>query len=151
MYLTRIDTAVVRVAGRVVAFANLWPAGDRSVLSIGLMRHHERAPKGIMNFLFVEPMLWGKTNGHAAFTLGMAPLPGLEHHPLAGLWNRAGNLVFRFDDESYNFNGFRKCKQKFRPAWRARHLATSGELALPRVSIDATTLISGGAKGIFVR
>ena len=98
-YLVRLDTAIVRLEGRVVAFANLWASGDRSSLSIDLMRHHSSAPRGIMDYLFVELMLWGKENGYAEFSLGMAPLSGLEHHPLATLWTRVGNLVFRFGDE----------------------------------------------------
>jgi len=150
-YLVRFDTAVVRREGKVIAFANLWPAGDRSCLSIDLMRHHESAPNGIMDYLFVELMLWGQENGYKEFSLGMAPLSGLEHHPLATLWNRVGNLVFRFGDEFYNFEGLRKYKQKFHPDWQPRYLAAPGGLALPKVLIDATTLISGGVKGVFTR
>ena len=151
VYLARFDVAVVRVADRVVAFANLWPAGDRSELSIDLMRHGDGAPHGVMDYLFVELMLWGKAEGFATFSLGMAPLSGLEHHPLATLWNRVGNLVFRLGDEFYNFDGLRNYKRKFGPEWEPRYLAAPGGLALPRVLIDATTLISGGVKGVFAR
>jgi phosphatidylglycerol lysyltransferase len=150
-YLVRFDVAVVRVAGVIVAFANLWPAGDKSVLSIDLMRHSEAAPKAIMDYLFTELMLWGKENGFAKFSLGMAPLSGLEHHPLATLWHKVGNLIFRFGDEFYNFEGLRYFKQKFAPDWEPRYLAAPGGLALPRIMIDATTLISGGVKGVFLK
>ena len=148
-YLQRFDVGVVKVDGAVVAFANLWPAGDKSILSVDLMRHSEGAPKGIMDYLFTELMLWGKENGYQSFSLGMAPLSGLEHHALATLWNKIGNLIFRFGDEFYNFEGLRFFKQKFAPEWEPRYLASPGGLALPRVLIDATTLISGSVKGVF--
>lgn len=150
-YLARFDVAVVRVGPRIVAFANLWPAGDRSELSIDLMRHREDAPHGVMDYLFVELILWAKAQGFGTFSLGMAPLAGLEHHPLATLWNRVGNLVFRLGDEFYNFDGLRNYKRKFKPEWEPRYLAAPGGLALPRVLLDATTLISGGVKGVFAR
>ncbi len=112
-YLLCFDMAIVRVQGKNVAFANLWKAGDKSQLSIDLMRHSESAPKGIMDYLFTELMLWGRDQGFQQFSLGMAPLSGLEHHPLATLWNKVGNLVFRFGDEFYNFDGLRKYKAKY--------------------------------------
>ncbi|MDC0435075.1 bifunctional lysylphosphatidylglycerol flippase/synthetase MprF [bacterium] len=148
-YLQRFDVGIVKVDGAIVAFANLWPAGDKSVLSIDLMRHSDAAPKGIMDYLFTELMLWGKNSGYAFFSLGMAPLSGLEHHPLATLWNKIGNLIFQLGDEFYNFEGLRFFKQKFAPEWEPRYLASRGGLALPSVMIDATTLISGGVKGVF--
>ena len=111
--------------------------------------HSDAAPKGIMDYLFTELMLWGKNSGYAFFSLGMAPLSGLEHHPLATLWNKIGNLIFQLGDEFYNFEGLRFFKQKFAPEWEPRYLASRGGLALPSVMIDATTLISGGVKGVF--
>ena len=150
-YLQRFDVGIVKVDGAIVAFANLWPAGDKSVLSIDLMRHSDAAPKGIMDYLFTELMLWGKDSEYAFFSLGMAPLSGLEHHPLATLWNKIGNLIFQLGDEFYNFEGLRFFKQKFAPEWEPRYLASRGGLALPSVMIDATTLISGGVKGVFTK
>lgn len=150
-YLQRFDVAIVRFEGNIVAFANLWPSGDKSQLSIDLMRHTENAPRIIMDYLFTELMLWGKEQGYQQFSLGMAPLSGLEHHPLATLWTKTGNLVFRFGDEFYNFDGLRKYKSKYHPEWHPKYLAAPGGIALPRVLLDATALISGGVKGVFAR
>ncbi|MBN3538638.1 phosphatidylglycerol lysyltransferase domain-containing protein, partial [Sphingomonas pseudosanguinis] len=77
VYLALTDCAVVRVEGRIVAFANLWKAGERRELSVDLMRHLEDAPGGVMDYLFVELMLWGQAQGYARFALGLAPLSGV--------------------------------------------------------------------------
>ncbi len=47
------------------------------------MRYRNDAPPGIMKFLFLELMLWGKERGFRWFNLGMAPLSGLEDRRLA--------------------------------------------------------------------
>lgn len=150
-YLMNFDIAVVRVGGDIVAFANLWKSGAREELSIDLMRYSERAPKGIMDYLFTELMLWGKNHGFQYFNLGMAPLSGLETHALATLWHKIGNLVFRFGDHFYNFDGLFRYKAKFDPEWQPRYLAAPGGLATSGVLIDTTVLISGGVTRIFVK
>jgi phosphatidylglycerol lysyltransferase len=150
-YLLNFDIAVVRVKGSIVAFANIFKSGGYDELSVDLMRHSKTSPKGVMDYLFVEIILWGKNEGYKSFSLGMAPLSGLERHPLAPLWHKIGNIIFRFGDEFYNFDGLRSYKQKFFPDWEPRYLAAPGGLALPRIFIDATTLISGGVKEIFIK
>jgi phosphatidylglycerol lysyltransferase len=131
-----------------VAFANLWPTITREELSVDLMRYSQLAPKGVMDYLFVEVMLWGKAQGYQWFNLGMAPLSGLEQHPLAPIWHRVGNLVFDVGGHFYNFEGLRRYKEKFLPVWEPRYLAAPGGLALPRVLLDVTSLIAGGLREI---
>ena len=78
-YLRRLPVAVVRdEAGTIVAFANLMPAAEHEELSCDLMRYRPGLRVGIMEFLFVELMLWGKAEGYRWFNLGMAPLSGFE-------------------------------------------------------------------------
>jgi phosphatidylglycerol lysyltransferase len=143
--------AVVRVEGRIVAFANLWASGDRRELSIDLMRHLEDAPHSIMEHLFVELMLWGKAEGYQRFSLGMVPLAGLERRRLAPLWSQAGAFLFRYGEHFYNFQGLLRFKSKFAPQWEPRYLAAPGGFALPRVLSDTTLLISGGVAGLVTR
>lgn len=147
-YLANFDCAVVKVAGEIVAFANLWPSAQRHELSVDLMRYTEHAPKAIMDFLFTEMMLWGKSQGYTRFSLGMAPLSGLEHHYLATRWHKIGNLVYHFGENFYNFEGLRHYKNKFDPAWQSRFLACKGGLQTPAALLDTTILISGGFKEI---
>ena len=147
-YLANFDCAVVRVAGDIVAFANLWPSAEQNELSVDLMRYTEHAPKAIMDYLFTEMMLWGKAQGYLSFSLGMAPLSGLEHHYLATRWHKFGNLIYHFGENFYNFEGLRHYKNKFDPTWKSRFLACKGGLQTPAALLDTTILISGGFKEI---
>lgn len=150
-YLANFPIALVRCRGTPVAFANLWVTPSHEELSIDLMRFGADAPQGVMDFLFTELMLWGRNAGYRHFSLGMAPLSGLEQHPLAPAWHRVGNLVFRYGEHFYNFDGLRRYKSKFMPEWKPKYLASPGGLVLPRVLIDVSSLISGGIRGLFAK
>ncbi|HYL01693.1 MAG TPA: bifunctional lysylphosphatidylglycerol flippase/synthetase MprF [Steroidobacteraceae bacterium] len=150
-YLQQFPLAVVRAEGTPVAFANLWTTATRAELSVDLMRFGPEAPRGAMDYLFIELMLWGQRAGFRYFNLGMAPLSGLEAHPLAPAWHRVGNFIFRHGEHFYNFEGLRRYKAKFDPAWEPRYLVARGGIALPRVLIDVSTLIAGGVKELFAR
>jgi len=150
-YLQRTPLAVVRREGRIIAFANVWQGANREELSIDLMRHRADAPSGVMEYLFVEMMLWGKGEGFRHFNLGMAPLSGFDTHPLAPLWTRAGALLFRHGEHFYNFEGLRRYKEKFDPEWTPRYLASPGGLVLPRLLTNLASLISGGLAGVIAR
>ena len=150
-YVGRFPTAVVRVQDRIVAFANIWDSADREELTVDLMRYLPHAPNSVMDYLFIELMLWGSAQGYRWFNLGMAPLSGMETHELAPLWHRIGNLVVRFGDHFYNFQGLRAYKDKFDPVWQPKYLAAPGGLSLPRSLADIGALISGGLKGILFK
>lgn len=141
-YLARFPVALVEAEGQIVAFANLWQAPAGAELSVDLMRHVNEAPKGTMDFLFIELFLWGRAQGYARFSLGMAPLSGLAQHRLAGRWNRLAGLLARHGERFYGFSGLRRFKSKFDPQWRPRYLAAPGGMHLPAALLDATRLIS---------
>ncbi len=150
-YAMQFPVALVIAQGEPVAFASLWVAGSGEELAVDLMRFGPDAPRGAMDFLFVELMLWGRAQGYRWLNLGMAPLAGLEQHPLAPAWHRVGNFVFRYGEHFYNFDGLRRYKAKFNPVWESKYLASPGGLALPRVLIDVSVLISGGVKELFAK
>ncbi len=150
-YLRQFPLALVRSEGTPTAFANLWTAGTRDELSVDLMRFGNAAPRGAMDYLFIELMKWGRAQGYQWFNLGMAPLAGLERHPLAPAWHRVGNFVFRHGEHFYNFDGLRRYKSKFEPVWEPKYLVARGGLTLPRVLVDVSVLIAGGMKELFAR
>jgi phosphatidylglycerol lysyltransferase len=150
-YIRRFPMGLVRFQGRIVAFANIWSGAGRSEISVDLMRHRPDAPNSAMDFLIIELILWGQTQGYQWFNLGMAPLSGMETHKSAPLWHRIGGLVVRFGDHFYNFQGLRAYKEKFGPVWHPRYLAAPGGLSLPRTLADTGALISGGVKGILFK
>lgn len=153
MALVHAPSATSASGSQIVAFANLWAGQDGGELSPDLMRRSADAPKGTMDFLFVQLMLWGKAHGYRACNIGMAPLAGLRdtalaRPELAPLWARAGAFLYGRGDTFYNFQGLRAFKEKFSPVWEPRYLASPGGIALPRVLTNVASLIAGGVGGI---
>jgi phosphatidylglycerol lysyltransferase len=145
-YLRNFPLAVVHAGATPLGFAVLWPSGTRAELGIDLMRFRPEAPAGTMDYLIVELMRWGCAQGFGELNLGMAPLTGLDQHPLAPAWHRVGNFVFRHGEHFHNFEGLRQYKLRFDPLWEPRYLVARGGIALPRVLIEISRLIGGGAR-----
>ncbi len=150
-YLVRTPMAVAWLDDRPVAFANLFLTETREEASVDLMRHLPDSPGGIMDYLFVELMLWARAEGYRWFNLGMAPLAGLQNRRQAPLWNRFGALVFGRGERFYNFRGLQRYKDKFDPEWEPRYMAVPGGIALPMILTNVASLISGGLTGVVRR
>ncbi|OJT22537.1 hypothetical protein BO221_22470 [Archangium sp. Cb G35] len=150
-YLAEGPLAVVRHEGRLVGFANMWAPEVKEELSVDLMRYQPGSPHGVMDFLFASLMQWGREQGFRRFNLGMAPFSGFEQRGLAPVWNRLGALLFRHGEHFYNFQGLRQYKDKFRPVWTPRYLASPGGLALPGVLTGVASLVSRGLGGVVAR
>lgn len=147
-YLAAQPVAVLKCTGRLVAFANILTTATREEGSIDLMRFSPDAPKGSMDFLFVQLMEHLKAQGYRRFNLGMAPLSGMSSRQLAPVWDRAGRAFFEHGERFYNFKGLRAFKSKFHPRWQPRYLVASGRLNPILALMDATFLIGGGLKGV---
>lgn len=143
-YIRHFHVAVVLQNDNPIAFANLLITENKSELSVDLMRYIPNSPNGIMDYLFTEIMLWGNREGYASFNLGMAPLSGIESHRLSSWWSRVSSLAFRHGEHFYNFQGLRAYKEKFRPEWSPKYLASPGGFALPQILANISTLIAGG-------
>jgi phosphatidylglycerol lysyltransferase len=150
-YIQQFPVGLVRDQEDIVAFANIWQSAGQEELTVDLMRHRPDAPSGVMDFLFIELMLWGASRGFRWFNLGMAPFSGMQTHELAPLWHRLGGMVVRLGDHFYNFQGLRAYKEKFDPIWNPRYLAAPGGFSLPRTLADIGALTSGGLKGILFK
>jgi phosphatidylglycerol lysyltransferase len=150
-YLKNFHCAVARKEGRIVAFATVWLSGEKEEISIDLMRYRAGALYGAMDFLFAELLLWGQREGYRWFSLGMAPLAGLEARPLAPVWYRLGAFAYKLGEHFYNFQGLRAYKAKFAPAWKPKYLATRGGLSVGPVLLDVAALVSDDVRGIFVK
>ena len=148
--MRNFDTAVIIKDNEIYAFANLFYSGDKNEISIDLMRYDaDKAPNGIMDFLFMKIMEHGKENGYKYFNLGMAPLSGIEDRSpgLAGLWNKAGIFIYKHGNHFYNFEGLKKFKNKFDPEWSPKYVAFYGNPL--KIVSNTVSLISGGMKGFF--
>lgn len=140
-YLERGPCGLIERSGTTIAFASLWCGAGKEELSVDLMRYRAESPPDTMEYLFIELMLWGQREGYASFSLGMAPLSGLDTGHLAPLWNRIADLVFRHGDHFYSFEGLREYKEKFDPVWSPRYLASPGGIVLPWILTDLTMLV----------
>ncbi|MGU3539146.1 bifunctional lysylphosphatidylglycerol flippase/synthetase MprF [Methylobacterium sp. A54F] len=150
-YLARFDVAVMRKAGRIVAFANLWRGADREEVAIDLIRYAPDASKVIMDALFANLLLAAKAEGYRWFNLGAAPLSGLVDRPLASRWNRFGAFLYRRGADLYSFDGLRSFKQKFDPVWTPYYLICPGGLQTPKALLDVARLVSGSPLGLIRR
>ena len=145
-YLALTPVAVVRQGGRIIAFANLMPGGDR--LAVDLMRFTPDAPPGTMDFLFIHVIQWAKAGGYRWLDLGRAPLAGLENRRLAPVFARVGALVFEEGGALYGFAGLRAWKAKFAPDWRPCFIAAPASTPLAFALLDVALLTSGGWRGM---
>ena len=140
-YMQQSDVALVMEGERIVAFANLWLTANHAEASVDLMRHHDDAPHGTMDYLFVNILQWAKERGYRRFTLGIAPLSGISGRRLAPAWARAAALVFNHGERLYGFRGLRSYKEKFAPRWEPRYIAGPKGIALISALRDLSRLI----------
>jgi phosphatidylglycerol lysyltransferase len=151
-YLRRSPIAVIRIAERIVAFANLLPDyGSHAQMSIDLMRHRPDAPKGTMDLMFVELIQYAREQAYQYFNLGMAPLGGVGETRYARAGERAARLAFEYGNRFYNYKGLRSFKEKFHPQWRSAYLAYPVMAPLPLLLMDSAALIAGGYRRIFFK
>jgi phosphatidylglycerol lysyltransferase len=150
-YVARFPAAIVECGRRIHAFATLWPGVLGHEISADLMRHDRDAPNSVMEALFTHLMIWGRAEGYKWFVMGMAPMSGFEHSPVAPLWARAGRLLYEHPTPLYNFQGLRAFKSKFDPVWESRYLVYPGGLTLLRIAADVSALVSGGYRRIFTK
>lgn len=143
-YLRRTEMATIEIDGQIVAFANLWPTADYSILSFDLMRFSAAAPRAVIDFLIMELCFWGQAQGYKALDIGLAPLSGLDDQPHAKMLARMGDFVFDTAERFYGFRGLRQFKEKFHPRWEPRYIAARNQWAGARGLIDCAMLTSGG-------
>lgn len=144
--LAQFPIATVSFEGRIVAFANLWLTETKDKATIDLMRQVDDAPSGLMDFLFTELMLHFKEEGYREFSLGNAPLSGLDARRGAKLSTRLGAFVYRHGRQFYNFEGLRNFKEKFDPDWRPVYIALPPRANVLGVATDVVSLIGGGLR-----
>jgi phosphatidylglycerol lysyltransferase len=147
-YVARFPSAGVMQEGRAVAFATVMTTDTGSEWAVDLMRHVPDCHPLTMELLFLRLILWAQGAGVGVFSLGMAPLAGLEDRRLDSWWHRFGRLLYSHGEPFYNFEGVRSFKAKFGPRWEPRYLATPGGTS-PLVALtDIAALASGGLKGL---
>ena len=150
-YIRKMPAALITQQNKILAFANIWQGANKEELSVDLMRYSPDSPDGIMDYMFTELLLWGKSQGYKWFNFGMAPFSGLEDRQLAPLWSQAGAFLFRHGEHFYNFQGLHEYKDKFAPVWQPKYIACPRGLMLPRILANVAAMVSGGIKGVVTK
>jgi phosphatidylglycerol lysyltransferase len=154
-YLLRFPCALVRDASdRIVGFANVLEGAPGGELSIDLMRYslaREEAGglRNVMDYLFLQLMAYGKERGFSRFNLGMAPLAAVGEVRWARPFERLAHLFFRIGEQWYNYQGLRRYKEKFDPAWEPRYMAYPRPWDWPLAATSTAVLIAGGWRALF--
>jgi len=144
-YLQHSPLALVRQGQQVVAFASLMPAyGSHEQLTIDLMRSLPTAPKGTMDFLFVQLIEYARNSGYRYFELGVAPLSSVGQSRHARVSEKVARLAFEHGNHFYSYKGLRSFKEKFDPEWHGVYLAYRPLSPLPGLLLDMAALIGGG-------
>ncbi|OQY41939.1 MAG: hypothetical protein B6227_03740 [Fusobacteriia bacterium 4572_74] len=143
-YLKNFPIAILYYNDEIIAFSNVLLTKDKKEISIDLMRYSNKAPSNTMEFLFIQIILWAQEEGYKRFSLGMAPLSGIETSMYANFWNRYAGYIYENSDTYYNFEGLKKFKNKFFPEWNSKYIAYSGNFSLLQLLLDITSLVSGG-------
>ena len=144
-YLQHFAIATICHNGSIIAFANIIQPGDRSCISIDLMRYPPQQASGAMEFMFIELIEHYQKSGAQEFSLSLAPLAGIQARKGTRLWNRFGAIMYRHGRSFYNFEGLRNFKQKFQPEWQPRFIAVPPDVSPLSALRDVTLTISGGA------
>ncbi len=142
-YVEKFSCIIATHDKKPVAFALIWTTSEKLELGLDLLRFHEQAPIEIMDYLNIEAMLWGKQQGYQNYNLGVAPLPGLNDHPLSPLWHRVGDLMYKQSgSQSNSIDDFRNEDEKYHPAWLPKYIISPGGAKTPRILRDIGKLIS---------
>ena len=149
-YIKNFDIAVIKKDEEIFAFSNLFLSGDKNEISVDLMRYDiEKSLNGIMDYLFIKIMEYGKESDYRYFNLGMAPLSGMKKSEtgVENLWAKTSLFIYKHGSHFYNFDGLRRFKNKFDPEWNPKYVAFSGNPI--KIVANTVSLISGGSKGFF--
>jgi phosphatidylglycerol lysyltransferase len=126
-YVRDTPVMVVYAAdGETYAFANLLCESHKGEIAADLVRHRQRVPDGILEFLFVSMLQWAKEQNYVQFNLGLSAQAELDAPPASLPDRRTLEYVFEHLDQLYRFQGSYAFKQQFHPEWQPRYLAFAG-------------------------
>jgi phosphatidylglycerol lysyltransferase len=142
--VSQFPCAVVRLDGRIVAFATVWTAAEHAEIAVDLIRYRPEAPRGVLDFLFVELMVWAHEQGYDQFQLGVVPPPEGGQRPLAAA-DLLYDLPYAHGEHFCGLARLRQFKERFQPSWQPSFLAYRASAGLSP-ALDAVTELIAGRK-----
>ena len=150
-YLSQFPIAVVKKEDNILAFANILQGAENYELTTDLLRYRPESPAGIIDYMLIHTMLWGKQEGFEWFNLGMAPLSGMNEHDFSPGWNKLADFVYTYGENIYGFKKVRRYKSQFNPTWEPKFLVGPGGWGMPRALSNLTNIVSGGFDSIMTK
>lgn len=121
--------------GNVLAFISLNIGYAPQCVAIDLLRRRVRVPNGSIDVLVAQAALLFKEQGFQKFSLGLAPLSGLEGLGRPSLPERTLKLFYENVDSVFSYQGLREFKAKFGPEWQPRYLLYQHSYQLPSIGL----------------
>lgn len=143
-YIKRGPIGLVRDnEGILKAFVTIMPTyGENKKLCSDLMRFSKNNPRGVMDYMFVKVMEWGKENGYKYFDFGSAPLSNVGTYKYSFLSEKIAFQLYMYGKGIYSFEGLRNFKGKYAHTWEPKFLAYKNRLSLPITTIQANLIVS---------
>jgi phosphatidylglycerol lysyltransferase len=146
-YLQLAPVAIIKNSqNEIVAFASIMPSYADDTISIDLMRHKNNAPKGIMDFMFVNLIEWSKNKNFTYFNVGMTPLANVGLSKYSFTSEKIASQIYQYGQFLYHFQGLRSFKEKYVNSWTPKFLAYHKKTSLPITMLQITSLISRSRK-----
>jgi len=148
-YLQKAPIAVVRSQSenKILSFVSLiYHDQQKECIGIDLMRYKKEVPNSTMDFIFIQLLIYFKEMGYHYFSFGVAPLSKVGYAPFSHKSEKVVHFIYRHGKLIYSFEGLRKYKEKFDPAWEPRFLAYPKLMSLPALLIEISQLINSSKK-----
>ncbi len=140
-YIKKTLVCTVEKDHEIVAFLNIIPSFEESMVCVDMMRKSKNAPSGIMDYIFVKAILTMKDLMLKKFSLGLAPMSGFEKHENAGIDEVTIHSVFKRLNFIFNYSGLKTFKEKFADTWEPRYLIYKSLNQLPRLALSINDIL----------
>lgn len=146
-YIQLAPVALIKNSeNELIAFASIMPSYTDQTISVDLMRHTKDAPKGIMDYMFVNLIEWSKDKNFTYFNVGMTPLANVGLSKYSFTSEKIASQIYQYGQFLYHFQGLRSFKEKYVHKWTPKFLAYHKKTSLPITMLQITSLISRSRK-----
>ncbi|MGL5822106.1 MAG: phosphatidylglycerol lysyltransferase domain-containing protein, partial [Sarcina sp.] len=149
-YIKKSPVGIVRDENNIVkAFVTIMPTyGDNKMFCSDLMRYSRETPRGLMDYMFVCLLLWGKETNYEYFNFGVSPLANVGPSKYSFFSERLASQIYYHGSMFYSFQGLRNFKAKYANTWEPKLLAYKNKLTLPVTALQTNINVSNSKQKI---
>ncbi|MGL4990907.1 MAG: bifunctional lysylphosphatidylglycerol flippase/synthetase MprF [Sarcina sp.] len=143
-YIKRAPIGLVRDENnKLKAFVTTMPTyGDNETFCSDLMRYSRETPRGVMDYMFANLLMWGKENGYKYFNFGVSPLANVGFSKYSFLTERFASQIYYHGKIFYSFEGLKNFKGKYAHSWEPKLLAHRNRFSLPVTMLQTNLVVS---------